>query len=37
MTAVNEVDLDISKVLIQEDFEDLLPRYLNFIRGVVDR
>jgi hypothetical protein len=23
-------------VLIQDDFEDLLPRYLNFIRGVVD-
>jgi len=22
--------------LIQDDFEDLLPRYLNFIRGVVD-
>ena len=23
-------------MLIQDDFEDLLPRYLNFIRGVVD-
>jgi heat shock protein beta len=26
----------VRKVLIQDDFEDLLPRYLNFIRGVVD-
>jgi heat shock protein 90kDa beta len=30
------VRLYVRKVLIQEDFEDLLPRYLNFIRGVVD-
>jgi heat shock protein 90kDa beta len=22
--------------MIQEEFEDLMPRYLNFIRGVVD-
>ena len=30
------IRLYVRKVLIQEDFEDLLPRYLNFIRGVVD-
>lgn len=26
----------VKKVLISDDFEDLLPRYLNFIKGVVD-
>mmetsp|Transcript_6038 Transcript_6038/g.9024 ORF Transcript_6038/g.9024 Transcript_6038/m.9024 type:complete len:741 (+) Transcript_6038:57-2279(+) len=30
------VRLYVRKVLIQEDFEDLLPKYLNFIKGVVD-
>lgn len=30
------IRLYVRKVLIQEDFEDLLPTYLNFIRGVVD-
>ena len=24
------------KVLIQEDFDELLPKYLNFLKGVVD-
>lgn len=30
------IRLYVKKVLIQDDFDDLLPRYLNFIRGVVD-
>merc|ERR1711916_97069 len=30
------IRLYVRKVLIQDDFTDLLPRYLNFIRGVVD-
>lgn len=30
------IRLYVRKVLIKDDFQDLLPRYLNFIRGVVD-
>merc|ERR1711968_225487 len=30
------VRLYVRKVLIQEDFDDLLPKYLNFIKGIVD-
>jgi len=30
------IRLYVRKVLIQEDFEELLPKYLNFIKGVVD-
>lgn len=30
------IRLHVRKVLIQDNFEDLLPTYLNFIRGVVD-
>merc|ERR1711979_143935 len=31
-----EVKLFVRRVLVAENFEDLLPRYLNFVRGVVD-
>merc|ERR1711972_1090512 len=30
------VKLFVRRVLVAEKFEDLLPRYLNFVRGVVD-
>lgn len=30
------VKLYVRRVLISEDFDELLPRYLNFIKGVVD-
>ncbi|CAE7875094.1 unnamed protein product, partial [Symbiodinium sp. KB8] len=32
----NSLRLYVRKVLISDEFEDLMPRYLNFIRGVVD-
>merc|ERR1711874_139047 len=31
-----EVKLFVRRVLVAEKFEDLLPRYLNYVRGVVD-
>merc|ERR1712194_948057 len=35
-TKKSEVKLYVRRVLVADKFEDLLPRYLNFIRGVVD-
>merc|ERR1719446_883492 len=35
-TKRSEVKLFVRQVLVAEKFEDLLPRYLNFVRGVVD-
>merc|ERR1719160_2239587 len=35
-TKRSEVKLYVRRVLVAEKFEDLLPRYLNFVRGVVD-
>merc|ERR1719379_1055951 len=32
----SQMRLYVRKVLITDEFEDLMPRYLNFIRGVVD-
>jgi heat shock protein beta len=35
-TKNSEVKLYVRRVLVAEKFADLLPRYLNFVRGVVD-
>merc|ERR1712013_324880 len=35
-TKRSEVQLYVRRVLVAEKFEELLPRYLNFVRGVVD-
>merc|ERR1712139_603398 len=32
----SEIKLYVRRVLVAEKFEDLLPRYLGFVRGVVD-
>merc|ERR1739848_210729 len=35
-TKRSEVKLYVRRVLVADQFDDLLPRYLNFVRGVVD-
>merc|ERR1711939_1183586 len=35
-TKRSEVKLYVRRVLVAEKFEELLPRYLNFVKGVVD-
>merc|ERR1712125_281346 len=35
-TKKSEVKLHVRRVLVADKFEELLPRYLNFVRGVVD-
>merc|ERR1712134_247291 len=35
-TKNSEVKLYVRRVLVAEKFDELLPRYLNFVRGVVD-
>merc|ERR1712176_1209798 len=35
-TKRSEVKLFVRRVLVAEKFDELLPRYLNFVRGVVD-
>merc|ERR1711972_121327 len=35
-TKKSEVKLYVRRVLVAEKFDDLLPWYLNFVRGVVD-
>ena len=32
----NQVKLFVKRVLINDEFEDLLPKYLNFLKGIVD-
>merc|ERR1739845_141379 len=35
-TKKSEVNLFVRRVLVADKFDELLPRYLNFVRGVVD-
>merc|ERR1712194_356857 len=35
-TKKSEIKLYVRRMLVAEKFEELLPRYLNFVRGVVD-
>merc|ERR1712206_44384 len=35
-TKKSDVKLYVRRVLVAENFEELLPKYLNFVKGVVD-
>ncbi len=32
----NEIKLFVRRVLVSDEFEDMLPKYMNFIKAIVD-